>query len=603
MSEPNVGKLQHLSLSSKSSPSLHRTLTSSTPAINLTLAPSELPIRKLDSVPIRAVPYTIFTSHQKNLITLLLGLTTLASPLTATIYFPLIPVLSTHFQTSAQAINLTITVYIIFQALSPAIFATFSDSLGRRPIYLLTFTVYVLASLGLALNKDSYAVLLVLRALQSVGASAVLAIGYGVVADICVPAERGSMLGPVLAATNLGPCIGPVVGGWVTLASGRVQWVFWSLMIFGTTMLAIISLVFPETGRSIVGNGSVPAPGWGRGWWNVLRSCPNIWKESRIEVAGSHNIPYQGGSSEDSAHGKGWRKLKVGNPLTCLRIIFWRDTAIVLWMCASYYAVWYCIQISIPSIYKDVYHFNELEIGLSYLTGGAGVILGGFVAGKLMDRNYKITAKQSGFTINRVSGDDMNCFPIENARSRGSWYLLAISILALGGYGWAVQAYAHPSIPLILQSVIGFICTYFLQTFSALLVDIFPESPSTAAASNNITRCALSAMTVAVLQPLVNALGRGWYFSLLTIVSGASCAAALWAIQTRGKKWRGLRLSNATKIHSIDDSDETGLARRRSMEESDEKVLTMPTALLHVTRAEMLETQHQAICGRIYVSR
>ena len=99
-------------------------------------------------------------------------------------------------------------------------------------------------------------------------------------------------------------------------------------------------------------------------------------------------------------------------------------------------------------------------------------------------------------------------------------------------------------------------------------------------------------MAVAVLQPLVNALGRGWYFNLLTIVSGASCAAALCAIQTRGKKWRGLRLSNAIKIHSIDPSGKTGLTRRRSMEEGDEKVLTMPTASCQVTRAR---TSYSAI--------
>lgn len=56
------------------------------------------------------------------------------------------------------------TLHILFQALSPAIFATLSDSLGRRPIYLVTLTLYTLINLGLALNKDSYAGLQVLRA-------------------------------------------------------------------------------------------------------------------------------------------------------------------------------------------------------------------------------------------------------------------------------------------------------------------------------------------------------------------------------------------------------------------------------------------------------
>lgn len=74
------------------------------------------------------IPYTIYTRSQKRRLRLLLGLATITSPLTATIYFPLLPLLRTHFNTSAQAINLTITIYIIFQALSPAVFGPLSDS-------------------------------------------------------------------------------------------------------------------------------------------------------------------------------------------------------------------------------------------------------------------------------------------------------------------------------------------------------------------------------------------------------------------------------------------------------------------------------------------
>ena len=88
----------------------------------------------------------------------------LASPLTATIYLPLLPLLVTHFHVSIQAINHTITLYMIFQAISPLLLATASNSFDRRPILSLVYAVYTVASLGLALNKSSYAVSLILRA-------------------------------------------------------------------------------------------------------------------------------------------------------------------------------------------------------------------------------------------------------------------------------------------------------------------------------------------------------------------------------------------------------------------------------------------------------
>ena len=67
----------------------------------------------------RQEPYTIFSTSTKRMICLLLSTSMLASSLTATIYLPLLPLLSRQFHASAQAINLTITVYICFMAVAP----------------------------------------------------------------------------------------------------------------------------------------------------------------------------------------------------------------------------------------------------------------------------------------------------------------------------------------------------------------------------------------------------------------------------------------------------------------------------------------------------
>lgn len=491
------------------------------------------------------VPYTTFTKAHKRLITVILTSTMLASPLTATIYLPLLPLLATHFHVSTQAINLTITLYIVFQAISPLLFATASDSFGRRPVILLTYAVYTAASLGLALNKSSYAALLILRAVQSLGASAVLAIAYGVIADVCPPAERGGMQGPTMGAANLAVCLGPVIGGLVALGSGSYEWVFWALVIFGGSVFFFVGAGLPETARSIVGNGTVEATGWGRSWWNLLRGR----SKRKVDAAEMENSSEAMGEKNGGAKiGLGKKaKFKMANPMAAIRILFWKDTALVLWMAGSPYAVWYAVQASIPSIYKDIYHFNELQIGLSYLTGGFGTVSGGYLNGKLMDWNYRATARSIGHTIDKVSGDDLKGFPIESARARGSYYLLAIYITALAGYGWSVQARAHEAVPLILQYVLAALCTSFQQTFNALLVDIFPASPSTAAASGNITRCALSAIVVAILQPLVNVMGRGWFFTALTVLSGGGGLVADWLVKNKGMQWRRERIEKAGK--------------------------------------------------------
>lgn len=177
-----------------------------------------------------------------------------------------------------------------------------------------------------------------------------LAVAYGVVADVCVPAERGKMLRPLMGAANLAVCSGPVIGGWVALGSGSCEWVFWCLMIFGGMNLFAIGWTFPETTRNVVGNGSIEPGVWGKTWSGVLKLRLVGRKRREMGLEDGMNMDV---TSEDATPQRKVR-FKDANPLACLRIIFWRDTALVLWMAALPYAVYYCVQTSIPSIWKDI---------------------------------------------------------------------------------------------------------------------------------------------------------------------------------------------------------------------------------------------------------
>ena len=487
------------------------------------------------------IPYTVFTRNQKRRLRLLLGFATITSPLTATSYFPLLPLLRSHFETSAQAMNLTLTIYIIFQALSPAVFGPLSDSIGRRLVFLVTLTLYAISNLGLALNKSRYASLLVLRALQSLGASAALAVSYGVVADICVPSERGRMLGPISMALNLGACVGPIIGGLVAWTSGSYEWVFWSLVIVGVMLWLGVGLFLPETARVLVGNGGSDRV---RSWWQESWSSLLMrWIYARKGKAGTkHQEGQDQGDSPVSSGTSILQQCRLVNPLACLRVMYHPDTVFALWVQGSFYVVDYMVVAAMPDIFKDIYHFNELQIGLTYVPRGVGIIAGGFCIGKIMDYNYKVVARKIDWNIDEVGGDDLQHFPIERARARGSYFLLIISTAVLTGYGWAVTRHAHLAFVLILQFIQGSMGCCFYNTYNALLVDVFPESPSTAAAAASIVRCTMAAAGVAILQPLLAALNRGWYFTMLGIWSGGCGALAVLVIERKGMSWRTRRI-------------------------------------------------------------
>lgn len=61
--------------------------------------------------------------------------------------------------------------------------AGFSDKVGRRPAYIICFTIYIAANIGLSL-QNSYAALMVLRCIQSAGSSGTVALSNGLVGDM-----------------------------------------------------------------------------------------------------------------------------------------------------------------------------------------------------------------------------------------------------------------------------------------------------------------------------------------------------------------------------------------------------------------------------------
>ncbi|TKA44796.1 hypothetical protein B0A55_13079, partial [Friedmanniomyces simplex] len=186
-------------------------------------------LESLHTVPTNSPPWSIFTPNQKRFIVLMVAIAGFFSPLSANIYFPALNTLSTDFHVTPAIMNLTLTSYMIFQGLAPTIFGDLADMAGRRPAYIIGFTVYIGACIGIACC-DSYAALLVLRCLQSSGSSGTIALASGVVADIATSAERGVWMGWATSGPMVAPAIAPVLGGIFAQFLGW-RWIFWFLVI------------------------------------------------------------------------------------------------------------------------------------------------------------------------------------------------------------------------------------------------------------------------------------------------------------------------------------------------------------------------------------
>lgn len=119
-------------------------------------------------------PFSIFSTREKKFISFLASFGAMFSTLSSYIYFPAMVPMATELEVSVSLINLTVTSYMIVAGIAPAFMGDIADQGGRRPAYLVMFSLVLASNIGLAL-QNSYPLLLVLRMIQSAGASGMLA--------------------------------------------------------------------------------------------------------------------------------------------------------------------------------------------------------------------------------------------------------------------------------------------------------------------------------------------------------------------------------------------------------------------------------------------
>jgi MFS family permease len=100
---------------------------------------------------------------------------------------------------------------------------------------------------------------------------------------------------------------------------------------------------------------------------------------------------------------------------------------------------------------------------------------------------------------------------------------------------------------LILMFITGFCMTSGFNCLSVMVVDLYPLSPATATAANNLIRCLLGAGATGVIIYMIDAMGRGWAF---TFVAGVVLifSPILWLLERRGPEWREARRVRAEEM-------------------------------------------------------
>ncbi|KAI4846450.1 MFS general substrate transporter, partial [Aureobasidium sp. EXF-8845] len=188
----------------------------------------------------RSMPYA-----RKWIIIIILSASSLCVTCTSALYTSTYAQLEPEFGCSRIVATLGLSLFVVGLGLGPMVMSPLSEFYGRRPIYIASYTFFLIWLIPCAVARNIQT-MLIARFFDGLAGSAFLSVAGGTVGDMFPKAQLSLPMAFYTAAPFVGPEIGPVVGGFINYYTNW-RWTFYVLLIWSGVMLAAIIFLVPET--------------------------------------------------------------------------------------------------------------------------------------------------------------------------------------------------------------------------------------------------------------------------------------------------------------------------------------------------------------------
>ncbi|CCG81587.1 putative MFS multidrug resistance transporter [Taphrina deformans PYCC 5710] len=435
-----------------------------------------------------------YSGRTKSFLVFVVACAATSGPMSCGIMFPALAGIEADLGCSATVANLSVSVFLLGMGVSPLWLAYVSEHFGRRPVYLVTFALYVLFTV-LTGFSGSVAGLLCFRALAALSAGSAQALGAGTIADIYVVRERGHAIGWFYLGPLVAPLVAPVLGGLLT-AAGSWRNTQWFLAALGALVLVLLVFCLPETLHDL----------------KRLEILDDGARGGRREPTGGEVLLHT-----------------LADPLRTF--LFLRHPAVT---CSVVFASLnfgglYVMNISVEYAFSRApYRFSTVVIGCLYLGNSTGYILGSIVGGRWCDAVLRRAQVESG---------KAESVPPERRIGVNAWTGAALAPLGIILYGWTIDGGLFWFAPLVGTFLFGLGTMFIYSAVTTYLIDVLPGRSSSAMALNNFVRNVLACAGSVLAVPAIDALGEGVLFSIIGGLFILSTLLVL-AIVLKGDEWR-----------------------------------------------------------------
>nr|WP_256478231.1 multidrug effflux MFS transporter [Corynebacterium stercoris] len=167
-----------------------------------------------------------------------------AGPLGIDMYLPGLPQLQADLGTTAPAVQLTISGFMVGMAVGNLLFGPISDGTGRKRPILISSLVFFVTSVLCAIAPNIW-FLVGARFLQGIAGGCVIVVSRAVIPDLSRGTAAARAFSALMALTGFMPAIAPAIGG---LLLPMVGWrgIFWLLAAVNLVQV-LLALWLPET--------------------------------------------------------------------------------------------------------------------------------------------------------------------------------------------------------------------------------------------------------------------------------------------------------------------------------------------------------------------